>query len=361
MNQLLRKTLSIIVPAYDAAAFIEPCLRSILAQLEPQHALVVIDDGSRDATGAIVEHLQQEFAHAQFALVRQPNQGIATARNQGLAAADGEYVLFVDADDLLEPGALLALDRVIATHRPDVIACDFNTWRPKKKKQNCRRVALGYPPNALLHDQEQILTSFFADRQNYVWANVFRREIYERVRQPVFPPGRVFEDVAVVARLLAECASLYHLSRPIIDYRQHPSSLKCQVSSKWCVDFVCALRQIRDSFVALPVSDSVRMHIDVSACHFYVGIVKTSFQLPWREGRAVRAQVRQLFLDSLFNHPLAVLTAMERGTLISRDRDFDIKTASQARKALAGSVAFGIIKSASRRWKMWQQRLAAAT
>ncbi|WP_167759719.1 glycosyltransferase family 2 protein [Massilia horti] len=361
MNQLLRKSLSIIVPAYDAAAFIEPCLRSILAQLEPQHALVVIDDGSRDATGEIAEHLQHEFAHARFTIVRQPNHGVATARNQGLAAADGEYVLFVDADDLLEPGALLALDRAIATHRPDVVACDYNTWRQRKKKHKCKRMMLGYPPNALLHDQEAILCSFFAGRQNYVWANVFRREIYERVRQPVFPPGRVFEDVAVVARLLAECASLFHLSRPIIDYRQHPSSLKCQVSSKWCVDFVWALRQIRDSFVALPVSDAVRMHIDVAACHFYVGIVKTSYQLPWREGRVVRAQVRQLFLDSLFNHPLAVLAAMERGTVISRDHEFDLTAASQARKALSGSVAFGIMKSASRRWKMWQQRLAAAT
>src|SRR3954469_1644306 len=95
------KTLSIIVPAYNAERFIEPCLRSVLAQLEPQHALVVVDDGSQDETGELAEQLRCEFGHADFTLIHQQNQGIAGARNRGLEAACGQYVLFVDADDLL--------------------------------------------------------------------------------------------------------------------------------------------------------------------------------------------------------------------------------------------------------------------
>jgi hypothetical protein len=358
MKPLSHKTLSIIVPAYDAAQFIEPCLRSILAQLEPQHALIVIDDGSRDGTHEIAERLRDEYAHADFTLLRQPNQGIAGTRNRALAAAGGEYILFVDADDLLDPGALMALDTVIEQHRPDVIACDFNFWRPEHKHKKCRRVSLGYPPNALMRDREAILSTFFADRHTYIWANVFRREIYAQVSQPVFPVGRVFEDLSVLPRLVAECASLYRLARPTIDYRQHEGSITKAVSAKWCVDCVAALRQVKDCFTALPASDAVRMQIDAAACHFYIGVVKNSYQLPWREGRAVRAQVRQLFLDSLFNYPLAVLAAMERGTLLSHDRKGDIEAARQARQALEGSLVFGIVKAASRRIKMWQRMVA---
>jgi hypothetical protein len=358
MKPQSHKTLSIIVPAYDAEHFIEPCLRAILAQLEPQHALVMIDDGSRDATSDVAQRLREEYRHADFTLIRQPNQGIAGARNRGLEAATGEYLLFVDADDLLAPGALASLDSVIARDAPDVIACDFNYWHPDRKRNHRRRVSLGYAPNALTRDRDAILRTFFADRHMYVWANVFRREIYARVPQPVFPHGRVFEDVSVLARLLFECASLYRLARPVIDYRQHPSSLKMTVSAKWCVDFVAALRQLKECFSTLPASDEVRMHIDAAACHFYIGIVKNSYQLPWREGRAVREQVRQLFLDSLFHYPLEVLAAMERGTLTSNDRAGDARAARQARGALENRLAFSIAKAASRRIKMWQRMMA---
>ncbi|MFL6671663.1 MAG: glycosyltransferase family 2 protein [Massilia sp.] len=357
MNPQSQKTLSVIVPAFDAARFIEPCLRSILAQLEPQHALVMVDDGSRDDTHAVAERLRDEFAHADFTLIRQPNQGIAGARNRGLAAAAGQYLLFVDADDLLEPGALLALDAVAKAHQPDVIACDFNAWRPDKQRKS-HRVSLGYPPNTLMRDRDEILLHFFADRHMYVWANVFRREVYERVPQPVFPLGRVFEDVSVLSHLLARCDSLYHLARPIIDYRQHAASLKRAVSAKWCVDFVSALQQVKHAFSTVPASDAVRMHIDATACHFYIGIVKNSYQLPWREGRAVRDQIRQLFLDSLFHYPLAVLAAMENGALQSRDSKADVAAARQARKALEGDIGFAIAKTASRKIKLWQRMVA---
>lgn len=357
MNPESRTTLSVIVPAFDAARFIEPCLRSILAQLEPQHALVMVDDGSRDDTPDVAAQLREEFGHADFTLIRQSNQGIAGARNRGLAAATGQYLLFVDADDLLEPGALLALDTVVKAHHPDVIACDFNAWRPDKQRKS-HRVSLGYPPNTLVHDRDAILLNFFADRHMYVWANVFRRDVYARVPQPVFPTGRVFEDVSVLSHLLARCDSLYHLARPIIDYRQHPGSLKRAVSAKWCVDFVSALQQVKQSFTALPASEAVRMHIDATACHFYIGIVKSSYQLPWREGRAVREQIRQLFLDSLFHYPLAVLAAMESGALHSRDSKADIAAARQARKALEGDIAFALAKTASRKFKVWQRTAA---
>jgi glycosyltransferase involved in cell wall biosynthesis len=356
---LSQAAISILVPAYNAQAHIEASLRSILTQLQPHHALIVVDDGSRDQTGELVEGLFREFAHADATLVRQPNQGISGARNRLLAAATGEYILWLDADDILLPGSLAAVDEAIAAHRPDVVACDFNAWHPDNMRKT-HRVSLGYPPDALLLDPEAILCSFFADRHIYVWNNVMRREIYGRVPAPVFPVGRVFEDISVVSRLVAECASLYHLARPVIDYRQHAASLKLGISAKWCVDFVQALRQVKESFRGAPVSDKVRLHIDVTACHLYITIVKNSFQLGWREGCAAREQVRAQFVDSLFHPVDEVLAAMERGVEYSRDRRFDAAVAGQVRKALAGSLVFSLAKTASQRLKMWRQRKAAA-
>lgn len=346
----LMPTLSIIVPAYNAAGFIEDCLGAILAQMTPQHELIVVDDGSRDATAELVGALAARHPGCAVRLVRQPNGGVSVARNRGLFEARGEYIVFIDADDLLLPGMLAALDAVVDAHHPDVIACDFNAWRPDKGDAR-RLVTLGYPADAVLHDRDLILQNFFADRHTYVWANVFRREIYMRQPQPLFPPGRVYEDVSTLARLLSDCASLYRLARPIIDYRQHAASITKAVSPSWCSDFATALLDVRRSLEGREVSDAVRLLVDVMACYFYIGIVKNSFQLPWAAGQAARAHVKDLFWRSLFHPAEQVLKAMEDGALLTRDARGDAATARQVRKALAGSWMFSVMKTLSRRLK----------
>jgi hypothetical protein len=185
-----------------------------------------------------------------------------------------------------------------------------------------------------------------------------RREIFARVPQPVFPPGRLYEDVSVLSCLLSECRSLYRLAVPIIAYRQHPASLTKSISAKWCVDFASALRQVKSMFSTRPASDALRMQIDVTACHFYIGIVKNSYQLLWSEGRAARDEVKQLFLDSLFHDPEIVLAAMEQGTLRSRDHASDRACARQVRQALSESLAFALAKACSRKLKQWQRSTA---
>lgn len=350
--------ISILVPAYNAERHIEACLRSILDQMEAHHTLTVVDDGSLDDTAQVVERLRQAHPAAAFTLIRQANQGIALTRNRLLEAATGEYIQFVDADDLLLPGTLAALEEVIAAHRPDVIACDFNDWHPHNMRRT-HRVTLSYPANVVTRDREEILRAFFMDLQSYVWAHVMRREIYARQPAPLFPPGRKFEDVTVLAQLLADCSSLYHLVRPTIDYRQHRGSLKRSVSHRWCTDFASAVLHIRQHFDLLPISDSLRMNIDVTAVHIYIVILKSSYELPWNEGRAARADVRALLARSLFHDLETVLAAMEAGTVPSIKPDADRKAAAQMRKMLRGSMGFVMTKLISRKIKALQ-RMATA-
>ncbi len=95
---------SVVVPAYNAEAFISKTLASICAQTYPTLEIWVVDDGSSDRTSDIVEALAQQDARIQ--LLRQPNQGVAAARNAGIRSAKGEFVAPIDADDLWSPDAL---------------------------------------------------------------------------------------------------------------------------------------------------------------------------------------------------------------------------------------------------------------
>jgi glycosyltransferase involved in cell wall biosynthesis len=92
---------SVIVPAYNASATIERTLRSVLAQTYSQLEIIVMDDGSIDETAAIVERVGRE--DPRIILLRQPNQGVATARNVSIARARGEFIAPIDADDIWHP------------------------------------------------------------------------------------------------------------------------------------------------------------------------------------------------------------------------------------------------------------------
>jgi glycosyltransferase involved in cell wall biosynthesis len=85
---------SVIIPAYNAAAFIEETLSSVINQAYPHLEIILVDDGSTDETGDIVKNFPQ------VTYVRQPNSGVSAARNRALATSQGKLIAFLDADDL---------------------------------------------------------------------------------------------------------------------------------------------------------------------------------------------------------------------------------------------------------------------
>ena len=95
--------LSIIIPAYNSEAYLPQCLDSILAQEHLGCEVIVVDDGSTDGTAALLER------YPDVKVIHQENRGMSTARNRGLDEVQGEYILFVDSDDLLTDGALKTL------------------------------------------------------------------------------------------------------------------------------------------------------------------------------------------------------------------------------------------------------------
>jgi glycosyltransferase involved in cell wall biosynthesis len=343
-------SISVVVAVHNAQRTIAQCIGAILAQLGPQHELIVLDDGSSDNTLALLFKLQETWPGSNFHIFSQAHTGIAGARNHCLQVALGDYIAFVDGADLLLPGALAAIERAIAAHHPDVIACDFRMWHPEDPAKT-RSVRLGYPVGKLLRDPEAIMRIFFADRHMYIWSNVFRRAIYAQLPAPVFPPDHLFEDVATVPRLLSQCASLLHLAHPVIDYRQQTAP----VSAQWCIDFAGALPLARRHLQARGVADSVRRHFDVAAAYFYVGVVKNSYRLPRAEGRRVRAQLKTIFAASLFGDRGTLLATAGRADMTSNDHTLDAVIIRQVESALAGGVVVNFKRVASRKLKLWRR------
>ncbi|MEJ2216106.1 MAG: glycosyltransferase [Gemmatimonadota bacterium] len=113
---------SVIVPAYQQRRWVAEALDSVLAQTYPRIEVIVVDDGSTDGTGDLV---RDRFGDA-VRVVRQANQGLAAARNAGLALARGELIQFLDADDRLAPDKIALQVQALAGHPEyDVAYCDY--------------------------------------------------------------------------------------------------------------------------------------------------------------------------------------------------------------------------------------------
>jgi glycosyltransferase involved in cell wall biosynthesis len=101
---------SVVIPCFNHAAYLDEAIQSVLAQTYPHFEIVVVDDGSTDNTADVAGR------HAGVQLLKQGNQGLSAARNAGLAASSGEFVIFLDADDRLKPRALEVGLRTLRAH-----------------------------------------------------------------------------------------------------------------------------------------------------------------------------------------------------------------------------------------------------
>ena len=125
---------SVIIPVYNVGSYLEQCIDSILCQSFVNFELILVDDGSTDRSGAICDKYVGK--DARIKVIHQPNAGLPTARKVGLENAKGEYVLYVDADDWVDPNHLESLVEVAEQRDADVVLCGFNYEFPKRKIKN---------------------------------------------------------------------------------------------------------------------------------------------------------------------------------------------------------------------------------
>lgn len=126
--------ISIIIPAYNAAKYIEKCIISLLNQNIPynEYEIIVINDGSTDDTLHIIQTLSNTYP--QVKCISTPNQGVSASRNRGIKQATGTIILFVDADDFVEPNSLEVIYNTMQDYNLDLLLLDYNYWNVKGKQ-----------------------------------------------------------------------------------------------------------------------------------------------------------------------------------------------------------------------------------
>lgn len=125
--------ISIIVPVFNASEYLKYCLDSCLNQtIRNEFELVLIDDGSKDDSASIIKEYQKRYTNIVFK--QQKNSGASSARNLGLSIAQGEYILFLDSDDLLEVGILSKLENIIESNSFDIMVGNWVNLQDNEEK-----------------------------------------------------------------------------------------------------------------------------------------------------------------------------------------------------------------------------------
>ena len=230
--------LGLLVPAHNAARYLETCLRSLLDQAggDPGIEVLVLDDASSDDTAAILERLAAAHPGQLRVLRASRNGGISAARNRLLAEATARHLWFVDADDVLLPGAIAGLRDVLGRHDPDLVLCDFQYLRergPSRTRCTCHA-----PADTPSDSRARLVAATLSAGELHVWSKIARRELWQQV---AFPVGRHFEDIAGTCQLLAQVRRWVHVHRPWLGYRQHPHSIMATLTHARLDEWMAAL------------------------------------------------------------------------------------------------------------------------
>lgn len=214
-------TVSVIIPVYNDAAYVGAALESVLGQSHPPHQVIVVDDGSTDGSGDIARAFGPGVQ-----VIAQANQGISAARNTGVAAATGEVIAFLDADDLWPAGSL-AVRLAALEADPDLAAAyglvDHFLSPDMDKAQRART-----------HCPEGASPARFAG------AMLVRRETFARIGD--FDTGlKVGETIDWVARLNDSGARTTSVERLVMSRRLHGGNTMAQAGMSHS-DYLKALR-----------------------------------------------------------------------------------------------------------------------
>ncbi|MGA6876732.1 MULTISPECIES: glycosyltransferase family 2 protein [Acinetobacter] len=231
--------LSILIPVYNVADYLVDCLTSLLKQVDHQVEIIALDDASSDGCTKILQDLQKHYPQLQVIYQKQ-NFGVSAARNNLKKYAKGEYIWFIDSDDIVREGAYeVILQAIDEFYGVDVIIGDYYLWEPAK--QNALRLEktfLGRTNVKLDNIENSFLFNLNKLRKNYIWCHIYNRHLLDKVE---FPSRARFEDIFFITDISILCNSYVYISHPLVNYRSRPnSSTTSKKSCSYINDYLSA-------------------------------------------------------------------------------------------------------------------------
>lgn len=230
-------TVSVIVPVYKVEKYLQKCIDSICMQSYPDLEIILVDDGSPDYCGNICDKNAEKDGRIQ--VLHKENGGLSSARNAGLDISVGEYIAFVDADDILHSEFVKVLVGLCEENGCDIAQCDFLTIAEDS-------IMLPLNPQSSLTIQtgkqavHNLCTGKDDTKYSIAWNKVYKRELFNEIRYPL---GRIHEDEFTSYRILWKANKVAVTNQYLYYYLQRPESITGSKYSLKRLDVLDAFRE----------------------------------------------------------------------------------------------------------------------
>jgi len=306
-NQMTK--LSIIIPIYDVEQYVRPCIESIFRQdlCENDFELILVNDGSTDSS---IEQIQDIIdSHPNIIYINQNHLGLSSARNIGLSKANGQFILFIDSDDLLIDHCLLGLLNIAVTSCADMVIADFEKMDSHEieNRDFHANIQKSKVKEVTLVKSIDYFTNEF-DSQCYVWRHLFRKSFLNRINVR-FIPNIYFEDIPFTIYCLLSANIVIKVPLTFYVYRQRSKSILSSLNKEKMIDlnFVMAhlwslMKQTDNALVKARLSDIV---FKIFILYKWWIILNKDL---YKEKKDILNDLRNRIPDLYFNHGIKQIT-----------------------------------------------------
>uniref|UniRef100_A0A7C4RW58 Glycosyltransferase n=1 Tax=Fervidobacterium thailandense TaxID=1008305 RepID=A0A7C4RW58_9BACT len=229
---------SVIIPVYNVENYLKKCVESLLKQTYQRLEIILVDDGSTDLSGRICD----EFSglDGRIKVFHKENGGLSDARNFGLQHASGEFVTFVDSDDIVSERYVEVLMNGISDYGAEISICNFKMFFSESELQMIPQNKASF---------QKILSNIDALAEIYgplyvqftvAWGKLYKRSLFEGIK---FPVGRLHEDEFTTYRLLWRAKRIVYTDEKLYFYRQRPGSIMSSFNMRRSYDSIEAMKE----------------------------------------------------------------------------------------------------------------------
>ncbi|MDX9802317.1 MAG: glycosyltransferase family 2 protein [Spirochaetia bacterium] len=213
----MKSLISVIIPVYNVEPYIRKCVDSVILQTYSRLEIILVDDGSPDTCGEICD--DYALKDSRVRVIHKENGGLSDARNSGLDAAGGEYVLFLDSDDSLAPDCILKLFELLTAHNADIAICNY--YAVKKGFSTLQSGRQGLHSFSGTEAIDELFGSLRA-QFTVSWCKLFKAELFRKLR---FPKGKIHEDNFTSYRLYHASKKVVYTDEPLLYHLKRPDSI----------------------------------------------------------------------------------------------------------------------------------------
>ena len=215
---------SVIVPVYNVEQYLRRCLDSLCAQTMNDVEFILVDDGSTDHSSSICDSYAEN--DSRFRVIHRKNGGLSAARNTGIEAASGTYLMFADSDDWVEPGFCeYPYERALMDNAQLVIFSYTMIDFPSSK------IIQSHEDGPI--SEEEAMYLLHHGNSLVAWNKMYYRTLFDHIR---YPEGRLFEDLGTTYKFVHEASSISYLDMKLYNYCYHSSSLSHKSAGKGAMD-----------------------------------------------------------------------------------------------------------------------------